>query len=70
MSLDDREGKERVQIAHKHLNLRIDLDAKKGTLEIEGESALSIKSTGLLSIDSPQIIIGGRTLVPNGRPIQ
>ncbi len=70
VSLDDREGKERVFLSHKHLHLSLDLDAKKGTLEIRGETALSIKSDGLLSLDSPQIIIGGRTVVPNGRPIQ
>lgn len=69
MTFDDRENEGKLRLTHKVLNLSIDLDAKKGVVEILGESAINIKSTGLVSVDGSQVQIAGRTVMKNGKPI-
>lgn len=66
---DDRENKEAIRIMHKTLALRIELDAAKGVIDLEAETALNIKSNGTVNVDAPQVQLAGRTVIPNGKPI-
>lgn len=69
MTFDDRPAEAKAQIRHKQLDLIVDIDAKKGVVEIIGEAALSLKSNGMINLDAPQIKIGKRVVMQNGKPI-
>lgn len=67
--IDDRAESQAIRFKHKHLDLAIEIDGKKGTVDIAGEVAVNVKATGLVNIAAPQIQIGGRTVLQNGKPI-
>lgn len=69
MTFDDTDDKSALRINHKTMDLRLEIDAIKGVVEISGESALNLKSGGLLNIDGLHVIIAGRTVLQNGKPI-
>lgn len=69
ITLDDRPSAKKLRLKHKQLDLSIELDGKKGMVEIRGEAALNLVATGAIQINAPQIQIGGRTVIKNGKPI-
>lgn len=67
--IDDRPESQALRLKHKHLNLAIEIDGKKGTVDVAGEVAVNVKATGMVNIEAPQIQIGGRIVLQNGKPI-
>ncbi len=67
VTFDDRPGQDRLRLSH--MALVIDLDGKKGTLQLVGESAISITCAGAINLDSPHVTLCGRVVIQNGQPI-
>lgn len=69
VTYDDRLGHQAIRLAHKVLNMRIDIDATTGVLEIVSEGAVNVTAAGQVSVEAPHIQIGGRVVLQNGKPI-
>lgn len=69
MTFDDRPEESKVRIAHKALDLVIEADGKKGVVDVKGEAALNLSSNGFVNINAPNVVIGGRVVMKNGKPI-
>lgn len=69
LTFDDRKSNSKARIAHKALDLVLDLDGEKGVLEITGEAAINIKSNGFVNVDGAHVQIAGRVVMKTGKPI-
>lgn len=65
----DETATPKAQLRHKKLDMLIDVDGKRGVIEIIGEAALILKSNGMVEIDAPNVRICKRDVLRNGKPV-
>jgi len=58
--LDERPGLRKLALINKKTGDQIVLDAETNTMSLEATTALTIKATGLISIDAMSVAINGR----------
>lgn len=67
--LDERAGKERAFLRDKVTGDELLLDGVSKGVTLSATTALTLKATGLVSIEALQVLINGRLVKPAGPPI-
>jgi len=64
--LDERPGQRALKLINKRTGDQVVLDAEANTISLEGTTAITIKATGLVSIEGMTIALNGRPVGPGG----
>lgn len=67
---DEREGKERLFVRDKKSDDQLLIDGVKYAIQLKASSLLHLKADGVVRIDGTSVVINGRTVAANGRPIR
>jgi hypothetical protein len=68
--VDERAGKERLVIRDKKTDDELLFDGVRYGVRLKATSILSLECDGVISLKGLQVNINGRTVMPNGQPIQ
>jgi uncharacterized protein involved in type VI secretion and phage assembly len=64
--LDERPGHRALRLLNRKTGDQVVLDAEANTLTLEGTTAVTIRATGLVSIEGMTVAINGRPVGPGG----
>lgn len=70
LKMDGRVGKGEFHIIDKVTGDAFEIDGVNCAVRIKGTAVVQIESPVAVNIDAPNITIGGRTIVKNGKPVQ
>ena len=69
IEMDETDSAKKLKISNKKTGDHLLFDAESNTVTLQGTTAITIKATGRISIESPQVFISGRPVKPVGQPI-
>lgn len=69
VQLDESVGQRKLELTNRKTGDRLTFDAEANTITLEGTTSITIRAVGAITLQAPQITIGGRVVRPVTEPI-